>query len=140
MASTTRNAVGPSVSDPRTGEIIESDVIWYHNHLRSYRNRYLLETGAANLQRTLNTSDAEMGEMMRMVIAHEVGHALGFPIIWVLVVPMIPKIIEMVSQKNGIAASLMDYARFNYIAQPGDKNVRFIRQMGPYDHYATNWG
>jgi hypothetical protein len=141
MASTTRNAVGPSVSDPRTGEIIESDVIWYHNHLRSYRNRYLLETGAANLQRTLNTSDAEMGEMMRMVIAHEVGHALGFLIIWVLVVPMILKIIEMVSlQKNGIAASLMDYARFNYIAQPGDKNVRFIRQMGPYDHYATNWG
>jgi hypothetical protein len=45
-----------------------------------------------------------------------------------------------VLQKNGIAASLMDYARFNYIAQPGDKNVRFIRQMGPYDHYATNWG
>jgi hypothetical protein len=57
-----------------------SDVIWYHNHLRSYRNRYLLETGAANPSaRTLNTSDAEMGEMMRMVIAHEVGHAPGFP-------------------------------------------------------------
>jgi hypothetical protein len=81
-----------------------------------------------------------MGEMMRMVIAHEVGHALGFPHIWVLVVPMILKIIEMVSLHSGIAASLMDYARFNYIAQPGDKNVRFIRQMGPYDHYATNWG
>jgi hypothetical protein len=65
VASTTRNAIGPSVSDPRTGEIIESDIIWYHNHLRSYRNRYLLETGAANPSaRTLNTSEEEMGEMM----------------------------------------------------------------------------
>ena len=48
VATTTRNAMGPSVSDPRSGEIIESDIVWYHNHLRSYRNRYLLETGAAN--------------------------------------------------------------------------------------------
>jgi hypothetical protein len=61
-----RNAVGPS---PRTGEIIESDVIWYHNHLRSYRNRYLLETGAANPSaRTLNTSDAEMGEVWLLLM------------------------------------------------------------------------
>ena len=64
VASTTRNATGPSVSDPRTGEIIESDIIWYHNHLRSYRNRYLLETGAANPKaRTLNTPEEEIGEM-----------------------------------------------------------------------------
>ena len=80
VASTTRNATGPSVKDPRTGEILESDVIWYHNHLRSYRNRYLLETGAANPKaRTLNTPEEEIGEMMRRVIAHEVGHALGLP-------------------------------------------------------------
>ena len=78
VASTTRNAVGPSVSDPRSGEIIESDIVWYHNHLRSYRNRYLLETGAANpLARTLDTPQEEIGEMMRMVISHEIGHALG---------------------------------------------------------------
>ena len=58
VASTTRNAVGPSVSDPRTGEILESDIIWYHNHLRSYRNRYLIETGAANPKaRSLNTPE-----------------------------------------------------------------------------------
>ncbi|MGB0601611.1 MAG: DUF5117 domain-containing protein, partial [Flavobacteriaceae bacterium] len=80
VASTTRNATGPSVSDPRTGEIIESDIIWYHNHLRSYRNRYLLETGAANPKaRTLNTAESEIGEMMRRVISHEIGHALGLP-------------------------------------------------------------
>ena len=71
VASTTRNAVGPSVSDPRTGEIIESDIIWYHNHLRSYRNRFMIEAGAQNPNaRTLDTPEAEIGEMMRMVIAH----------------------------------------------------------------------
>ena len=143
VASTTRNAVGPSVSDPRTGEIIESDVIWYHNHLRSYRNRYLLETGAANPSaRTLNTSDEEMGEMMRFVIAHEVGHALGFPHNMGASSAYDVESYRNAAftQKHGIAASLMDYARFNYIAQPGDKGVRFIRQMGPYDHYALNWG
>jgi len=143
VASTTRNAVGPSVSDPRTGEIIESDVIWYHNHLRSYRNRYLLETGAANPSaRTLQTSDEEMGEMMRMVIAHEVGHALGFPH---NMGASCAYDVESYrngdfTQQNGISASIMDYARFNYIAQPGDKNIRFIRKMGAYDHYALNWG
>ncbi len=143
VASTTRNAVGPSVSDPRTGEIIESDVIWYHNHLRSYRNRYLLETGAANPSaRTLQTSAEEMGEMMRMVIAHEVGHALGFPH---NMGASCAYDVESYrngdfTQQNGISASIMDYARFNYIAQPGDKNIRFIRKMGAYDHYALNWG
>lgn len=143
VASTTRNAVGPSVSDPRTGEIIESDIIWYHNHLRSYRNRYLLETGAANEKaRTLDTSDEDMGEMMQMVIAHEVCHALGFPH---NMGASCAYEVESYRQpaftkKMGISASIMDYARYNYIAQPGDKDVRFIRQMGPYDYYAVNWG
>ncbi|MEP0674756.1 MAG: zinc-dependent metalloprotease [Nonlabens ulvanivorans] len=143
VASTTRNAVGPSVSDPRSGEIIESDIIWYHNHLRSYRNRYLLETGAANPSaRTLDTDTEEMGEMMRQVIAHEVGHALGFP--HNMAASYAYDVEDYrngaFTQENGIAASLMDYARYNYIAQPGDENIRFVRQMGPYDHYATNWG
>ncbi|WP_430400707.1 zinc-dependent metalloprotease [Flavobacterium sp.] len=143
VASTTRNAVGPSVSDPRTGEIIESDIIWYHNHLRSYRNRYLLETGASNPSaRTLNTSDEEMGEMMQMVIAHEVGHALGFPhnmgASCAYDVENYRK--APFTKQFGISASIMDYARYNYIAQPEDKEVRYIRQMGPYDFYAVNWG
>ena len=143
VASTTRNAVGPSVSDPRSGEILESDIIWYHNHLRSYRNRYLLETGAANPSaRTLNTSDKEIGDMMRMVIAHEVGHALGLPhnMAASFAYPTDSLRSGSFTQKNGIAATIMDYARYNYVAQPGDKNIRFIRQLGPYDHYAINWG
>jgi hypothetical protein len=143
VASTTRNATGPSVSDPRSGEIIESDIIWYHNHLRSYRNRYLLETGAANPSaRTLNTPPEEIGEMMRMVIAHEVGHALGFPhnMAASYAYPVDSLRNGAFTQENGIAASIMDYARYNYVAQPEDENIRFIRQIGPYDHYATNWG
>ncbi|WP_163515887.1 zinc-dependent metalloprotease [Gelidibacter japonicus] len=143
VASTTRNAVGPSVSDPRTGEIIESDIIWYHNHLRSYRNRYMLETGAANPSaRTLETSDEEIGEMMCMVIAHEVGHALGFPHNMAASHAYDVESYRngAFTQEHGIAASIMDYARYNYIAQPGDENIRFVRQIGPYDHYVTNWG
>ena len=143
VASTTRNATGPSVSDPRTGEILESDIIWYHNHLRSYRNRYLLETGAANPSaRTLDTPAEEIGEMMRMVISHEVGHALGLPhnMAASYAYPVDSLRSGKFTQKMGIAATIMDYARYNYIAQPGDENVRFIRQLGPYDHYAINWG
>jgi hypothetical protein len=143
VASTTRNAVGPSVSDPRSGEIIESDIIWYHNHLRSYRNRYLLETGAANPSaRTLDTPAEDIGDMMRMVIAHEIGHALGLPhnMAASYAYPVDSLRSGKFTQKYGIAATIMDYARYNYIAQPGDKNIRFIRQLGPYDHYSINWG
>ena len=143
VASTTRNAVGPSVSDPRTGEILESDIIWYHNHLRSYRNRYLIETGAANPKaRTLNTPEEEIGEMMRRVISHEIGHALGLPhnMKASSAYPVDSLRSGNFTQKFGIATSIMDYARYNYVAQPGDKNIRFVRQLGPYDDYSIEWG
>ncbi|HEV7346919.1 zinc-dependent metalloprotease [Telluribacter sp.] len=143
VASTTRNAVGPSVSDPRSGEIIESDIIWYHNHLRSYRNRYLLETGAANTSaRTLDTPMEDLGEMMKEVITHEVGHALGLPhnMKASAAYPTDSLRSGKFTQQYGIAATIMDYARYNYVAQPGDKEVRFVRQLGPYDHYVINWG
>ena len=143
VASTTRNAIGPSVSDPRTGEIIESDIIWYHNHLRSYRNRYLLETGAANPKaRSLDTPEEEIGEMMRRVISHEIGHALGLPhnMKASAAYPVDSLRSGHFTQKYGIATTIMDYARYNYIAQPEDENIRFIRQLGPYDHYSINWG
>ncbi|MDC3040292.1 zinc-dependent metalloprotease [Flavobacteriaceae bacterium] len=143
VASETRNATGPSVSDPRTGEILESDIIWYHNHLRSYRNRYLLETGAANPSaRTLETPEKEIGEMMRRVISHEIGHALGLPhnMKASSAYPVDSLRSGTFTQKMGIATTIMDYARYNYIAQPGDKNIRFIRQLGPYDDYSIEWG
>ncbi len=143
VATTTRNAMGPSVSDPRSGEIIESDIVWFHNHLRSYRNRYLLETGAANPSaRTLNTPDEEIGEMMRRVISHEIGHALGLPhnMKASYAYPTDSLRSATFTQKWGLAATIMDYTRYNYVAQPGDEGVRWVRMLGPYDNYAINWG
>ncbi|MGB8703681.1 MAG: zinc-dependent metalloprotease, partial [Gillisia sp.] len=143
VANTTRNAMGPSVVDPRTGEIIESDVMWYHNHLRSYRNRFMIEAGAQNPNaRTLETPEKEIGEMMRMVIAHEVGHSLGLPhnMKASSAYPTDSLRSATFTQKYGLTPSIMDYARVNYVAQPGDKGVRYIRMMGPYDLYAINWG
>ena len=143
VASTTRNAMGPSVTDPRSGEIIESDIIWYHNHLRSYRNRYLLETGGANPSaRTLNTSEAEIGEMMRRVISHEVGHALGLPhnMKASYAYPTDSLRSATFTQEWGLATTIMDYTRYNYVAQPEDKGVRWVRMLGPYDIYSIDWG
>ncbi len=143
VANMTRNAMGPSVSDPRSGEIIESDILWYHNHMRSYRNRLMIETGAANpAARGLKLEDALMGEAMRAVIAHEIGHALGLPhnMMASSAYPVDSLRSPSFTQRMGIAATIMDYARQNYVAQPGDGDIRFIRMLGPYDHYVINWG
>lgn len=143
VASTVRNAVGPSVSDPRSGEIIESDIVWYHNHMRSYRNRLMIETGAANPEaRSLILADDLIGETMRRVISHEVGHALGLPhnMQSSSAYPVDSLRSGSFTQKYGIATTIMEYARQNYIAQPGDEGIRFIRQIGPYDKYSINWG
>ncbi|MBO6497100.1 MAG: zinc-dependent metalloprotease [Roseivirga sp.] len=143
IASMTRNAVGPSTADPRTGEIIESDIIWFHNHLRSYRNWYMIQTGAANPKaRTLDTPEDEIGEMMRAVIAHEIGHALGLPhnMKASSAYPVESLRNPEFAEEYGVAPTIMDYARLNYIAQPGDGVKRFIRKIGPYDKYSINWG
>ena len=143
VANTTRNAVGPSVSDPRSGEIIESDIIWYHNHMRSYRNRLMIETAAANGDaRSLDIPEVLIGETMRQVIAHEIGHALGLPhnMIASSSFPVDSLRSRTFTSQFGVAPSIMDYARQNYIAQPGDGVQRFVRKIGPYDHYAINWG
>ncbi len=143
VANMTRNAMGPSVSDPRTGEIIESDILWYHNHLRSYRNRLMVETGAANPEaRSLMLDDALIGETVKQVIAHEIGHALGLPhnMIASSSFPVDSLRSPAFTSTYGVAPSIMDYARQNYVAQPGDGVTRFIRTLGPYDRYAINWG
>ncbi|HEX9610528.1 MAG TPA: zinc-dependent metalloprotease [Gemmatimonadales bacterium] len=142
-ANLTRNAVGPSVADPRTGEIIDSDVIFFHNHLRSYRNRLLIETGAVNpAARTLDMPDTLLGEAIKAVITHEVGHAIGLPhnMIASSSYPVDSLRSPSFTQRWGLTPTIMDYARQNYVAQPGDGNVRFIRMLGPYDLYVINWG
>ena len=144
-ASTVRNAIGPSTSDPRTGEIIESDITWYHNHMRSYRNRLMIETGAANpAARSLMIPDELMGETMRKVITHEIGHAIGLPhnMIASASFPVDSLRSKSFVNRYGVSATIMDYARQNYVAQPGDglAPVDFIRRLGPFDDFIVNWG
>jgi len=143
IANTTRNATGPSVTDPRSGEIIASDIIWYHNHIRSYRNRLMLETGAANPDaRSLRIEEDYLGEAIRQVIAHEIGHAIGLPHNMKAnsSYPVDSLRSPSFTEEYGVSASVMDYARQNYIAQPGDGVERYIRKIGPYDKYSVNWG
>lgn len=144
-ASLVRNAVGPSTSDPRTGEIIESDITWYHNHMRSYRNRLMIETGAANpAARTLEIPEDLMGETMRKVVTHEVGHALGLPhnMVASSSFPVDSLRKPSFAKKYGVSATIMDYARQNYVAQPGDglEPKDFVRRLGPFDDWVINWG
>lgn len=143
IANTVRNATGPSTSDPRTGEIIASDIFWYHNHIRSYRNRLMIETGAANPKaRSMRVDDEYLKESIRQVIAHEIGHALGLPhnMAANYAYPVDSLRSPTFTEQYGVSASVMDYARQNYIAQPGDGVERFIRKIGPYDLYSINWG
>ena len=144
-ASETRNAVGPSTSDPRTGEIIESDIVWYHNHMRSYRNWMMVQTGAANPDaRQLPLTDELMEEAMEQVITHEIGHAIGLPhnMVASSSYPVDSLRSQTFASKMGVAPTIMDYARQNYIAQPEDglEPKDFLRRIGVYDHYSVNWG
>ena len=144
-ASLTRNAQGPSTSDPRTGEIIESDIVWYHNHMRSYRNWMMVQTGAANPgARSLPIDDALMAEAMEQVITHEIGHAIGLPhnMVASSAYPVDSLRSASFASRMGVAPTIMDYARQNYIAQPEDglQPADFLRRIGPYDLYSVNWG
>lgn len=144
-ASEVRNAQGPSTSDPRTGEIIESDIVWYHNHMRSYRNWMMVQTGAANPDaRQLPLTDELMEEAMEQVITHEIGHAIGLPhnMVASSSYPVDSLRSRTFASKMGVAPTIMDYARQNYIAQPEDglEPKDFLRRIGVYDHYSVNWG
>jgi hypothetical protein len=144
-ASLTRNATGPHTHDPRSGEIINSEITWYHNHMRSYRNWLMMETGAANpAARTLDMPDELMGETMRQVITHEIGHALGLQhnMIASASFPVDSLRSPAFTRVYGVSATIMDYARQNYVAQPGDglQPKDFIRRVGPFDDFAINWG
>jgi hypothetical protein len=103
----------------------------------------MIETGAANPEaRKLTLADDLIGETMRRVISHEIGHALGLPhnMQSSSAYPVDSLRSGSFTQKYGIATTIMEYARQNYVAQPGDENIRFIRQLGPYDLYSVNWG
>ncbi len=143
LASPIPNANGPHVSDPRSGEILESDINWYHNVMTLLRNWFFVQTAAINEDaRGVEFKDEVMGRLIRFVSSHEVGHTLVLPhnmgssVAYNVEDLRDPEF----TKKYGTAPSIMDYARFNYIAQPGDGDVALMPNIGVYDKYSINWG
>lgn len=145
LPSTIENASGPHIHDPRTGEILESDIQFYHNVMNLARNWYFVQASPLDPRaQKLPLPDDLMGELIRYVVAHEVGHTLGFQHNM-----KASSMYEMQKvrdrewvKKMGHTPTLMDYSRFNYVAQPEDRiDVEdLIPKIGPYDKWATMWG
>lgn len=143
LASPIPNANGPHVSDPRSGEILESDINWYHNVMTLLHNWYFVQTAAINPEARKNEfKDEIMGRLIRFVSSHEVGHTLGLPHnMGSSAAYPVDKLRDAAfTKKFGTAPSIMDYARFNYIAQPGDGDVAMMPNIGVYDKYSIQWG
>ncbi|MCL7764022.1 zinc-dependent metalloprotease [Polaribacter sp. Z014] len=143
-ASEKQNAMGPSIVDPRSGEILESDIIWWHNLMKGLHSWIRVQTGPIDPKARPNKfSNQHMGEAIRFVSSHEVGHTFGlkhnmgasfsYPVDSL-------RSKTFTSKMGGTAPSIMDYARFNYVAQPEDNVTDITPKIGVYDTYAIDWG
>ncbi|WP_211999872.1 zinc-dependent metalloprotease [Chitinophaga sp. HK235] len=142
-ASAKANAMGPSVIDPRSGEILEADIIWWHNVMSTLHSWVRIQTGAIDPRaRGNHFSDSLMGHAIRFVSSHEVGHTLGLQhnmgSSFAFDVDSL-RSPEFTSRMGGTAPSIMDYARFNYVAQPGDNVTQITPAIGVYDKFAIGW-
>ncbi|SFF31584.1 protein of unknown function [Flavobacterium xueshanense] len=143
FAAEIQNAYGPNVHDPRSGEILESHIGWYHNIMSLLRNWYLIQTAAVDpAARSKKFDDKLMGELIRFVSSHEVGHTLGLRHnMGASSATPVEKLRDKDYQaKNGHTSSIMDYARFNYVAQPEDNVTTLFPRIGDYDKWAIKWG
>ncbi|HEX7903537.1 MAG TPA: zinc-dependent metalloprotease [Chitinophagaceae bacterium] len=139
------NASGPSISDPRSGEIMESHINWYHNVMELLRNWYFVQTAAVDSRaRKMVFDDELMGQLIRFVSSHEVGHTLGLRHNYgsSSTVPVEKLRDKAWVEANGHTPSIMDYARFNYVAQPEDNisDKGLYPRIGDYDIWAIEWG
>lgn len=139
--SPVRNAYGPNINDPRSGEIIESDIGWFHNVMALLNDWYFVQAVADPRVRKLPLPDNLMGQLIRFVAAHEVGHTIGLPhnMKASSAYPVDSLRSKAFTEKYGTAPSIMDYARFNYVAQPGD-GAALMPGIGPQDKFAIKWG
>ncbi len=145
LPSTTENASGPHISDPRTGEILNADIQFYHNVMNLARDWYFVQVGPLDPRaQKLPLPDELMGRLLEYVVAHEVGHTLGFQHnMKASSMYAFEKIRDKEwVHKMGHTPSIMDYSRFNYVAQPEDGIAveDLIPRIGPYDTWATMWG
>ena len=145
LPSETENAYGPRIVDPRSGEIIEAHICWYHNVLSLVKNWYIRQCGPLDKRaQGMDFPDELMGQLIRFVSSHEVGHSLGLRhnMIASQATPVEKLRDKAWVEKYGHTASIMDYARFNYVAQPEDRigEKGLFPRINDYDKWAIHWG
>lgn len=143
--SETANAYGPNIHDPRTGEILQGYVGWYHNVMSLVHDWYMIQAGPNDKRaRTMKFSDELMGELIRFVSSHEIGHTIGLRHnMGASSMTPVEKLRDKAwVEKNGHSVSIMDYARFNYVAQPEDNigESGIMPRINDYDKWAIEWG
>ena len=145
LPSETENAYGPHIIDPRSGEIIEAHICWYHNVMNLLTKWYMVQCGATDKRaRKMKFDDKLMGELIRFVSSHEVGHTLGLRhnMGASFATPVEKLRDKKWVEQHGHTSSIMDYARFNYVAQPEDgiSEKGLFPRINDYDKWAIKWG